>query len=313
VETLLPKYLSIQNILLQEAGERPELAETGGTKMTEPFVETETDRTKSKWVARAYSDFVKETRRSRTTERGLFYYALQRKVSDYPICGGFVGEIRIMRPYHENDGLKLPKWLGKAKAQGYVPDDAIFDESQREQILLPEQSRNLRNLPCSVEVWLNKTSLHPLLAPVCRKHDASLVSVQGWPSKEALDALFGRAAERPTIVLCLNDLNANGAFFAADLATLITKAKPQGCGSDIKIKCIGLLPEQISLLEIPLQKIPLDQKGPDSKDEQERFKKYMKSHGLDPKKMAELDALEAHYPGGIAGFLEEALLKFAFS
>jgi hypothetical protein len=275
--------------------------------MTEAFVETETERTKSKWVARAYADFVKETGRYRTTERGLFYYALQRKVSDYPICGGFVGEIRIMRPYHENDGLKLPKWLGKAKALGYVPGDAIFEESQREQTLMSEHSRNL---PFSIEVWLNKTSLYPLLAPVCRKHDASLVSVQGWPSKEALDALLGRAVERPTIVLCLNDLTPTGAFFAADLAALITKAKPQGCGSDIRIKCIGLLPEQISLLEIPLQKIPLDRKEPDSKDEQERFKKYMKSHGLDPKKMAELDALEAHYPGGIAGFLEEALLKF---
>ena len=287
--------------------------------MTDAFVETETDRTKSKWVARAYADFVKETGRSRTTERGLFYYALQRDVSDYPICGGFVGEIRIMRPYHENDGEKLPKWLGKAKAQGYVPDDAIIDESLRELTLLPEQAGNL---PCSVEVWVNKTSLYPLLIPVCRKHNAALVSVHKTPSKDALDSLFCRAAERQTIILCLNDLAPNAAFFAANLAAMIAKAKPQGCGSDIKVKCIGLLPEQISTLKIPLQKnlpqknlpqkAPMHQNGSD-KDEQERFKKYLKSHSLDPKKVAELDALEAHHPGGIAGFLEESLNKFTCS
>jgi hypothetical protein len=33
--------------------------------MTEPFVETETDRTKSKWLAKAYQDFVKEMCRSK--------------------------------------------------------------------------------------------------------------------------------------------------------------------------------------------------------------------------------------------------------
>lgn len=41
--------------------------------MTEAFVYTETDRTKSKWVAESYRRFVRETGRSRTTLRGLFY------------------------------------------------------------------------------------------------------------------------------------------------------------------------------------------------------------------------------------------------
>ena len=268
--------------------------------MTEPFVETETDRTKSKWLARTYYDFVKESGRSRTTQRGLFYYALQRKASDYPICGGFVGEIRIMRPYHENDGEKLPKWLGKARTLGYIPADVILDETPGEQIIPAEHSRDRQH---SIEVWLNKSSLDPLLAPVCREHGVTLVSVQGKASEEALKALYRRAAG-PTIILCLSDLSPSGAFFATDLAADVAKAKLQGCDADIKIKCIGLLPEQISRLTIPLLKIPMAQKGPNSKDDQERFKKYLKLHSLDPKKMAELDALEAHYPGGIAGFLE---------
>ena len=86
--------------------------------MTEPFAYTETDRTKSKWLANVYQDFVKNIGRS---NRALFYYALQRNVSDYPICGYFVGEIRVTRPYHEMDGEKLPKWNKKSSRAGIYP------------------------------------------------------------------------------------------------------------------------------------------------------------------------------------------------
>ena len=85
----------------------------GNFIMAEPFAYTETDRTKSKWLANVYQDFVKNIGRSKTTLRALFYYALQRNVSDYPICGYFVGEIRVTRPYHEMDCEKLPKWMKK--------------------------------------------------------------------------------------------------------------------------------------------------------------------------------------------------------
>ena len=131
--------------------------------MTEPFVDTETDRTKSRWLANTYHDFVAEIGRSRTTLRGLFYYALQRKVSDYPICGWFVGEIRITRPYHESDGEKLPKWMGKARKLGFIPADAMLDEIPGEHLFLPELPKKR---PYSIEVWLNKSALNPLLFPI---------------------------------------------------------------------------------------------------------------------------------------------------
>jgi len=35
----------------------------------------------------------------------------------------------------------------------------------------------------------------------------------------------------------------------------------------------------------------------------------MKECSLDPGKMAELDALEVYYPGGVAAFLEDALSR----
>lgn len=117
------------------------------TVMTEVFVFTETDRTKSRWVAKAYHDFIKETGRSRTTLRGLFYYALQRKASDYPLCGGFVGEIRITRAYHENDGEKLSKWMKKARALRFIPADAILDEIPGENVFLPDRGAG-KDHPC---------------------------------------------------------------------------------------------------------------------------------------------------------------------
>ncbi len=270
--------------------------------MTEPFVDTETDRTKSKWLAKAYHDFVEEIGRSRTTLRALFYYAMQRKASDYPICGGFVGEIRITRPYHESDGKKLSKWMSKARKLGFIPADAILDEIPGEHIFLPEICQKR---PYSIEVWLNKSALNPLLYPICQKHGVILVSVKGRASEEAIKALYQRC-DSPTIILCLSDLSSGSAFFCRDLATKIAKSMPPGSNADIRLKCIGLKPDQVMELKIPLVQGIID-----SKENQERFKRYLKPHSLDPRKMAELDALEVYHPGGIAGFLDEYLSKYA--
>jgi hypothetical protein len=264
--------------------------------MTEPFVSTETDRTKSKWLANVYHDFVEEFGRSRTTLRALFYYALQRKESDYPICGGFVGEIRITRPYHVSDGEKLPKWMGKARKLGFIPLDAVLDEVPGEHISLAEISPKK---PYSIEVWLNKSALNPLLNPICEKYGVTLVSVDGRPSDEAIDALFQRC-DRPTIILCLSDLSPGNAFFCLDLAIMIAKLRPSAGNADIKLKCIGISPKQI--LEL---KIPMVSGSTGSKEDRTKFNRHLKSQALDPKKIAELDALEVYYPGGIAGFLNK--------
>lgn len=270
--------------------------------MTEPFVDTETDRTKSKWLAKLYHDFVKDIGRSRTTLRALFYYALQRKVSDYPICGWFVGEIRITRPYHESDGEKLAKWMSKARKLGFIRADAILDEIPGEHIFLPEISSKK---PYSLEVWLNKSALNPLLYPICQKYEAILVSVSGRASEDAIRALY-RRCDRPTIVLCLSDLSPASAFFCQDLAKQIAESKPPASNADIRLKCVGLNPKQVLDLELPLVSANID-----SRADQERFRRYLKSRPIDPRNMVELDALEVYYPDGIAGFLDKSLSKYA--
>lgn len=261
-------------------------------------VYTETDRTKSLWVANLYNDFVSELGRSRTTQRALFLYALKKNSSDYPICGGFVGEIRITRPYHECDGEKLPKWIGKAKELGFIPMDAILDEIPGENVFSPRRPNRRED---SVEVWLNKSSFNPMLHPVCETHKVTLVSVCGRASDEAIKALYRRCSSR-TVILCLTDLSPSGAFFDADLYTNIGKLKPPGSNAEILVKRIGLKPEQVVELKIPMLTGRIE-----SKEDRDRFKRYLKPYGLDPSKIAELDALEVYYRGGIAAFLDEIL------
>ena len=264
--------------------------------MTEPFVDTETDRTKSRWVAEALRDFG----RPRTTVRALFYFAMRRGVSDYPICGKFVGEIRITRPYHESDGERLSKWVGRARQLGFIPVDAILDEVPGERIFAPSSEGNRLH---RIEVWLNKSALSPLLQPVCEKYGATLASIGRKPSKAAIDSLYQRSAGHPTIIACLSDLNASSLAFCRDLAVEIAKEKPAG-EWDIRLKRVGITAEHV--LNLGLPQVAGERSG---SVDQAYYKKYIEPYRLNPRKMSELDALEAYYPGGIGGFVDDALSK----
>ena len=266
--------------------------------MTEPFVDTETDRTKSRWVAEALRDFA----RPRTTVRALFYFAMRRGVSDYPICGKLVGEIRICRPYTEGDGERLPKWVSRARKLGFIPEDAILDETPEEQVFLPGTSSNDETKP-RIEVWVNKSSLNQLILPVCTNHGATLVSVSSKPSRAAVENLCQRS-DRPTIILCLSDLSVGTFSFCRDLATAIADAKSAE-GKDIRVKRIGLTPKQVFDLAIPMVQ---GEQG--SKEDRKMYETYIKPYEFSRKRMAELDALEAYHLGGLAKFVEEALSRY---
>ncbi len=264
--------------------------------MTDPFVSTEVDRTKSRWVAKVFLEFAKP----KTTLRALFYYALSRKIPDYPICGGFVGEIRVTRLYHENDGEKLTKWSGKAQKLGILPADAILKEDEGEHIILPETEHCQTQ---RMELWLNRSAFNPLLKPVCSRHGAVLVSSSDCPSERLLQQLFDRATCQTT-VLCLSDLSAEGLSFFDNLVEAIANGRPSGA-PEIRVVQGGLTPEQVLLLKIPM----VSQKK--STDEAEKkYKKCLKAYGLNHHKMAELDALEVYCSRGIAGFCDDLLARY---
>jgi hypothetical protein len=268
--------------------------------MTEPFVETEVQRTKSKWVAQVFKGFG----RPRTTMRALFYHALRRKESDYPICGYFVGEIRVTRPYHESDGERLLKWATKARELGYVPNDAFLEEVPGEHLFLGDAASQARTF--RIELWLNRSAFDPLLLPVCRNLGVTLVSVSGGPpSRQLIEEFWARAEGRPTVVLCFSDLRADSFTFCRDLARAIAVPKLRE-DLDIRLQHIALTPEQVVEMNIPMVPGVAAQKI-----QQSHFQRYLKPYRLNSRKVAELDALEAYYPGGLAGFVRDNLSRYA--
>ncbi len=278
-------------------------------------IETSLDRTKAMWVAGVYREFGK----AKTTVPALYYFALGRKVADYPICGGFVGEIRAMRRYHETDCPKLEKVVGRAKLFGPLRGDAILEPLEGE--FIPPEGRAEAETEAGagvetktggrerprIELVLSRPALAPLVLPVCRKWGVGLVSVEGGPTAEMAERLIGRAgsSRRPTLVLCLSDLSPEGVAFFWDLASL-KRDLGVGGGPDIRAERIGLSPRQVRDLAIPM--IP---RRAGLKEEGKRYKLYVKPQGLNPERIAELDALEAYHPGGVAGFVDEVLARLA--
>jgi len=266
--------------------------------MTESFVSSEVDRTKSRWIARVFQEFG----RPKTTLRSLFYFALSRAEPDYPICGGFVGEIRITRPYHESDGEKLAKWAGKAQMLGFLPCNALLKDEPGEHTFQPETPRDKSN---RLEVWLNRSDLNPLIEPVCRRNGAVLVSAS-CPSRNLLQQLIERT-DRQTTVLCLSNLSQESFSFSSRLAAAIADVSLPGTPK-IQVLQGALTPEQVLEWKIPMV---TQRKG--TREAQKEYKKYLKPHKLDSRNMAELDALEVYYPGGIAGFCEDLLTRYSSS
>jgi len=266
--------------------------------MIEPFADTETDRTKSRWVERVYRSLVDYSGRKRTPQRALYHYALLRNVPDYPICGSFVGEIRVMRLYQESDGEKMPKWINKAIRLRCISSDAIILERPGGNTFIPEvQSED----PYSIEIWTDKSAFIPLIAPICNKYGAILASVDGSPLKEAVEELW-RRLRGPKVILCLSDLDESHPSFSLDLAAKIAGSIPAGSTADIKLKCIALLPEQAKELNIPASAMILE-----SNSRTEGWGRYFNKPYHYIKKKLELDCLEVYYPGGIAAFLEKSL------
>lgn len=252
------------------------------TLMAEPFVETETCRTKCSWVAKVFEEF----RRPRTTVRSLFYYALRRGEPDYPICGGFVGEIRVTRQFDESDASRLVKWAKFASELGYIPRDALLDEVPGIHVFTPDY----RPSGAHAELWIDRSALNPLIWPVCNRYGITLVSVSGAPLEDALRGLRIRAVGKELLILCMTDLSPSGLSFVRAIGYGVSDL-------GMRVRHIALTPEQVARLHIPM--IRADKKAADT-----QYRDLLRSAGLDGRMMAELDALEVYYPVGIAGFLE---------
>lgn len=243
------------------------------------FVESEVDRTKCRWVA----GILREWGRPRATLRALYYYALSRKGEDYPICGGFVGEIRILRQFHPNDGPKLAKWAARARDLGYIGRDAIAGPAPV--VLVPPGKKT------NIEVWTDSSDLAPSFWPACLELGAVLVALDGQPIEDDLVELSMRS---PSLILTLTDMSPPGLAFSRDLKSRLGDP-------GYEVRQIGLLPEQVVEMDLPLVAIV--------ENAERWYEDLLKRHRLPSGVMAELDCLELYHPSGIAGFVKEELAK----
>jgi hypothetical protein len=79
-------------------------------------------------------------------------------------------------------------------------------------------------------------------------------------------------------------------------------------GKDVRVQHLAINPTQVARLGLTM--VPAKKA---SKDEQERYKKYLRPYALDRRRMTELDALEAFSPGGMAGFVDRILAQPSLS
>lgn len=102
-------------------------------------------------------------------------------------------------------------------------------------------------------------------------------------------------------------MDSSGFRMGSELSEKVTEINTNFFDSelDIRVRRIGLTPEQVIEHHIPLVDRKITEKA-----NQGLYKAYVTSQGLDPTKKAELDALGRYYPGGVAAFVESWLSKF---
>lgn len=155
--------------------------------------------------------------------------------------------------------------------------------------------------PFHVELWIEKSTMDDVLRPVCSALGVNLVTSLGFQSITSVVSLLKRIAEhdKPARIFYVSDFDPAGdgmptavarqvEFWLADFAPDI----------DIKLTPLALTRDQVKAYRLP--RIPV-------KDSDKRKASFEDRYG---EGAVELDALEALYPGVLAGIVREALAPY---
>jgi hypothetical protein len=292
----------------------------------DPFrVDTPANRRDAEWLADHWRKIRSFTGKTRIHARGL-HYALVGK-------DGMPQAIKPNgTPYTNTD----PEWcwlqnvVGVARWLGYIPFHAITDNRNDD-----PDNFVVRNNEVGIKVfdtaykfewkpWMpslfvmldkdggephveqafrlvvigEKSSLHDVIWPICRRFGAELVLPTGELSTTLLYDIAARAAYdgRPCRVFYLSDFDPTGAHMPIEVSRklqgLCAKFFP---ALDIDLHIVGLTAEQVKALGLP--ETPM-------KDSERRADKWRERHGCE---QTELDALR---DGDLKEMLTEALEPF---
>lgn len=183
---------------------------------------------------------------------------------------------------------------------GGSPD---FSWSLDEELTLPGLlARGFRaRQPYLVEVWIEKSTLNDILAPLATRLGFNLVPGIGETSEIQVRLAVERAvrAERPMRVLYISDFDPGGRSMPVAFARKLEFAlASRGLDLDITAQPIALTPEQCRTYRLP--RTPL-------KESERRAAKFEARFG---EGATELDALEALHPGELARIVEAEVCRY---
>jgi hypothetical protein len=154
-----------------------------------------------------------------------------------------------------------------------------------------------------IEVWVEKSTMNDVLEPICRRYGANLVTALGEFSISAVADFLKRVrqANRAARILYISDFDPAGLGMPISVARKIEYCQyryEQFAELDIRLQPIALDSEQVKRYGLP--RVPV-------KDTDRRKTNFEAAFGAG---QVELDALEALYPGVLAGIVDEAFLRY---
>jgi len=254
---------------------------------------TAIDYLKAEWAAKVF----KEANREKTTARALHYFALGR--DDYHVFSR--NGLRETRIYQDGDARIFSDWVALAKRMGVIRWDAVPDETVGEY-------GDLEYVPTDMAFSYEYSLGMPDMASLREYLERKTIAAEYYPLEMAQPYHLELWVEKSTMNNILQPvMDASGFLMAHELCDKVAEINQNffNGGLDIRIRRIGLTPQQVRENNIPLV----------VRKETERnnfrlYREYVESAGLDYTKKAELDALERYYSGGIQAFVSEWLERY---
>ena len=155
--------------------------------------------------------------------------------------------------------------------------------------------------PYLLEVWIEKSTMNSELFPICRSMGANLVTSIGFQSITAAVNLLQRAkdAGKPARVFYISDFDPAGDGMPVAVSRQLEYWR-EIYAPEIDVKLTPLLLTKEQVREYRLPRIPI-------KDSDLRKEAFEDRYG---EGAVELDAMEAIYPGELAGIVQDALRPY---
>jgi hypothetical protein len=152
--------------------------------------------------------------------------------------------------------------------------------------------------PYHLELWVEKSTMNDLLAPICEELHVNLVTAGGFQtvtsSVELLRRLDNLPADKPARIGYLSDFDPAGARMPPAVARAVEFYIDQFApGRDIKLTPLALTYQQVQQYRLP--RIPI-------KEDDKRRRGFEQKYG---EGAVELDALEALHPGELPRIIRE--------